>query len=250
VLGAVGSFVSVDAIFLAAAALCAPALIVLAFVRSNEIDYARARNAALGEQASKLHRVVDLARNRQLLSFAFCLILFQFPNASLLPLVSESLGASKVARGSILIAGLIVAPQIIVAILAPWVGYHSERSGRKPLLMIGIGLVAIRAILFAFLANYPALVAIQVLDGVSGSVMNVLTVLIITDLTAGTGRFNLAQGAIGAMMAIAASLSTSITGLLFQEFGRSVGFLTIAGVAVAGTASAWALVAETKPEQY
>jgi MFS family permease len=194
-------------------------LIALGFVRSDEIDYARARNALAGEQAGKLHRVIDLAKNRRLLSFAACLILFQFANASLLPLVSESLGASRVAKGPFLISGLIVAPQIVVAILAPWVGYYSERWGRKPLLMIGIGLVAVRAILFAMFTNYPALVTVQVLDGVSGSMMNVLTVLIITDLTAGTGRFNLAQGAIGAMMAIAAALSTSITGFLFQQIG-------------------------------
>jgi len=42
VLGMVGSFVSDRAIFLAAAVLCAPALIALSRIRSDEIDYARA----------------------------------------------------------------------------------------------------------------------------------------------------------------------------------------------------------------
>jgi hypothetical protein len=46
---------------------------------------------------------------------------------------------------------------------------------------------------FAFVTDYPLLVATQLLDGISGSVINVLTVLVISDLTAGTGRFNLAQ---------------------------------------------------------
>ena len=112
-----------------------------------------------------------------------------------------------------MISGLIIGPQIVVALLAPWVGYHSETYGRKPLLLIGMGLEAVRAGLFAFVTNYPLMVAIQLLDGISGSIINVLTVLVISDLTTGTGRFNLAQGVIGAMIGIAASLSTSITGL-------------------------------------
>src|SRR5262249_32238388 len=91
VLGLVGHFVSARSIFLAAAALCAPALIALARIRGKEIDYARARNAGTGEAAGKWHRVTDLARNRGLLLFAGCLILFQLANASVLPLVGENL---------------------------------------------------------------------------------------------------------------------------------------------------------------
>jgi MFS family permease len=250
VLGAVGSFVSTSAIFLAAAALCAPALVALSRIRADEIDQARARNAATGEQAHRLHRVIDLATNRRLLQFTLVLILFQFANASMLPLVSETLGASKAVTGPILISGLIIGPQIVVAILAPWVGYLSELKGRKPLLLIGLGVEVVRAVLFAFVTNYKAMVAIELLDGVTGSIINVMTVLVITDLTAGTGRFNLAQGAVGAMLAIAAALSTSISGFVFQEFGRGAGFLALAAIAAAATAIAWAFLPETKPKRY
>jgi MFS family permease len=250
VLGAVGSFVSPRAIFLAAAALCAPALIALGFIRSDEIDYARARNAAAGEHAGRVHRVIDLAKNRGLLAFAACMALFQLANASMLPLVSEKLGASHVERGSLLISGLIIAPQILVAILSPWVGYFSELWGRKPLLVVGIGLEAVRALLFAFVTDYPSLIATQMLDGVAGSIINVLTVLVITDLTAGTGRFNFAQGAVGATMAVAASLSTSTTGFIVHSFGGSVGFLGMAAMAAMAAAATWALLPETKPRQY
>jgi MFS family permease len=235
---------------LAAAGLCFPALIALSRIRSDEIDYARARNAGTGDAADKFHRVVDVAKNRSLLIFAACLILFQLANASLLPLLGETLGANKAAAGSIMISGLIIVPQIIVAILAPWVGYHSEMRGRKPLLLIGLGAETIRAGLFAVATNYPFMVAIQVLDGISGSIINVLTVLIITDLTAGTGRFNLTQGAMGAMLGIAASLSTSVSGFIFQNFGRWIGFLALAAIAAVATALAWVFVPETKPEKY
>jgi MFS family permease len=250
VLGAVGQLFSPRSIFLTAALLCAPALLALSRIRPDEIDYARARNAGTGEAADKWHRVADLARNRGLLLFAGCLILFQLANASMLPLVGEYLGASKSAGGSLRMSGLIIGPQIVVAVLAPWVAYFSELRGRKPLLLLGMSLEAVRAVLFAFVTDYPLMVAIQLLDGVSGAVIGVLTVLVITDLTTGTGRFNLAQGAIGTGMGIAASLSTGVFGFVFQLFGLWAGFLSIAAVAAAAAALAWLFLPETKPEKY
>jgi len=191
-----------------------------------------------------------LFRDRRLLLFAGCLILFQLANAAILPLVGTNLGASKTADASIRMSGLIIGPQIVVALLSPWIGYFSELRGRKPLLLLGMGLEAVRAVVFAFVTDYPLMLAIQLLDGVSGAIINVLTVLVIADLTTGTGRFNLAQGAIGTGMGIAASLSTSIFGLVFQSIGYWAGFLAIAAVAASAAALAWLFLPETKPEKY
>jgi MFS family permease len=249
-LGIVGSFVSPRAIFLVAAALCAPALIALSFIRSDEIDYARARNAPTGEKAHERHRVLDLARKRGLLVFVSCLILFQLANASALPLVAESLASSRGATGSLLLSGLIIVPQLIVALLAPWVAYLSEFLGRKPLLVAGLAAEAMRIGLFAVVSGYPGLIATQVLDGIGGSIINVMTVLIITDLTAGTGRFNLVQGAVGAMLGISAAASTGLTGFVFQDFGNRAGFVAMATVAASAAVVAWRFLPETKPETY
>jgi MFS family permease len=141
-------------------------------------------------------------------------------------------------------------PQIVVALFAPWVGYHSEKRGRKPLLLIGFGAEPVRAALLAFGSNYALLVVAQVLSGVTGAVIGVLTVIVITDLTAGTGRFNLAQGAVGAAIGVAASLSTLITGFLFQGVGPFGGFIAIAAVAGAATALIWIFITETRPTSY
>ena len=167
-----------------------------------------------------------------------------------LPLIGEDIAASGAASGSLRLSGLIIASQVVVAVLAPWAGYLSEQRGRKPLLLVGIGLVAVRALLLAIAVSYPSMVLTQLLDGITGAIMNVLTVLIITDLTAGSGRFNLAQGVIASMMGAAAALSVGITGLVFQEFGHVVSFLAIAGVAAMATAIAWIFLPETKPGQY
>jgi hypothetical protein len=80
-----------------------------------------------------------------------------------------------------------------------------------------------------------------------GSIIGVLTVLLIADLTAGTGRFNLAQGAVSGF---AASLTTLATGYLVQAFGAAIGFLAITAVAVGATTLIWIFISETKPADY
>jgi len=141
-------------------------------------------------------------------------------------------------------------PQIVVALLAPWVGYHSERKGRRPLLLLGFAVEPIRAVLLAFTSGYGFMLASQLLDGVSGAIIGVMTVIVVTDLTAGSGRFNLARGTVGALSGGAAALSTAVSGILFQMFGATVGFLVLAAVAAGATALLWTFIAETKPEQY
>jgi hypothetical protein len=63
-------------------------------------------------------------------------------------------------------------------------------------------------LLFAVTTNPLLLIGIQLLDGISGSVLGVLTALIVADLTKGTGRFNLAQGFVGTLAGIGSAPHT------------------------------------------
>jgi MFS family permease len=165
----------------------------------------------------------------------------------MLPLVGENIAATVKTQAPIWMSVLIIVPQIAVAALSPWVGFHSQKRGRRPLLLIGFGIEPLRAALLAFATGYPFFIAAQVLNGITGAIIGVLTVLVIADLTVGTGRFNLAQGAVGAMSGVAAALSTLATGYLVQAFGLASGYLSIAAVAIAATALIWAFISETKP---
>jgi MFS family permease len=113
----------------------------------------------------------------------------------MLPLVSENLGSGRERHAALVMAAIIVVPQIIVAVAAPWVGHYAEQWGRRPVLLIGFGLEPLRGVLFALSASWYSTIAVQILDGITGAIITVMTVLIMTDLTAGTGRFNLAQAA-------------------------------------------------------
>jgi MFS family permease len=246
-MGLIGARFAMGTIFVAAAALCIPALIALSVIRPQEIDYVRARNATKRARALQLTRAFDLLKNHRLVLFTAALMLFQLANASILPLIGENLAMTIPTESSLWMSGLIIVPQIMTAVLAPWVGYHSEKRGRRLLLLIGFALPPIRAALLAFTKAYGFLVAAQLLDGVTGAIIGVLTTVVITDLTKDTGRFNLAQGTVGALIGIAASASTLATGYLFQSIGPAGGFIAIAAVAGAATALIWIFISETKP---
>jgi MFS family permease len=114
------------------------------------------------------------------------------------------------------------------------------------LLLMGLTALPIRAACFALTRDPVSLAVVQVLDGVSGAAIGVLTPVVIADVTKGTGRFNLAQGVVGTFSGIGAALSTTLSGYVTQSFGNAIGFSAITGVAIAAVAVCWAFMPETK----
>ncbi len=109
-MGAAGAYFADSAIFIAAAMLCIPALIALSFIRPDEIDYRKARNAAKGKDARNA-RVIDLAKNHKLVLFTSAIVLFQLADASMLPLIGENLAATIKSQAPIWMSVLIIVPQ-------------------------------------------------------------------------------------------------------------------------------------------
>ncbi len=75
------------------------------------------------------------------------------------------------------------------------------------------------------------LIGVQLLDGVGAGIFGALTPLVIADIMRGTGRYNLAQGAIATVQGIGASLSGLAAGVIVDHFGYSAAFLTLGGAA-------------------
>ena len=70
------------------------------------------------------------------------------------------------------------------------------------------------------------------LDGVGAGIFGALTPLVIADIMRGTGRYNLAQGAIATVQGIGASLSGLAAGEIVDHFGYSAAFLTLGAAAL------------------
>ena len=53
---------------------------------------------------------------------------------------------------------------------------------------------SVAGLLYCLSVNPVYLVAVQLLDGIGAGIFGVVSVLVVADLTRGTGRFNLTQG--------------------------------------------------------
>jgi MFS family permease len=101
-------------------------------------------------------------------------------------------------------------------------------------------------ILYTLTNEAVPLIAIQILDGIAAAIFGVVSVLVIADLTKGTGRFNLTLGAVTTAVGIGAALSQSIAGGVVHRFGFHAGFLFLASVAALGFVLLWRSMPETR----
>src|SRR5260221_12549974 len=110
-----------------------------------------------------------LCKNYSLLIFGGCLFLFQFANASIFPLAGEGLVYRSGTSASLIDSTLIIVPQIVVALTAPWAGREAQNWGRRPLLLLGFSALTMRALLFAVTINPCLLLSIHLLDVITRS---------------------------------------------------------------------------------
>ena len=126
----------------------------------------------------------------------------------------------------------------------PWLGCVIEAADGS----LHLAALPIRGLLFATVSDPYVLVAIQLLDGITATVMSVMVPLTIADLTRGTGRFNLTQGLIGTMMGVGASLSPTLAGYVTDRFGNPAAFSALAAIATIGLVLVALRMPETRPQ--
>ena len=247
-MGVLGYVFANRLIFFAAALLVVPALVALGRIRAADIHFGRSvgRPDHHEPTAPPRARRAMLWKDRSLLTFAACLFLFQMANASILPLIGEILPHYMGRYSSFTMSALVIVPQILVVLTAPWVGRQAQNWGRRPLLLAAFGALPARLMVFMMVAKPVPVIAAQLLDGISGTVLGVLQPLIIADLTGRTGRFNLAQGFVGTASGLGASLSTTVSGLIAGTFGLTAGFAALTAIAVVALLVVWGLMPETK----
>src|ERR1035441_3633235 len=216
-MGLLGYLVSNRSIFFFVVALAVPTIFVLLLIRPAEIDYEVARGANEGEKAGKAESVWVLFKDRPLVLFLVCAVMFHFANAAMLPLLGELLAKGQGRSSMLFMSACVVTTQFVITLIASWSGRKAGTWGRKPLLLVAFGALPVRALLYTLTRNTSALVAIQTLDGVAAAIFGVVSVLVIADLTKGSGRFNFTLGATGTAVGIGASLSQVIAGSIVRS---------------------------------
>jgi predicted MFS family arabinose efflux permease len=249
-MGLLGYYVSNRSIFFLVATGTLPTLFALFLIRPEEIDYDLARGAKKSDEDGKPVAAYALLKDKPLVIFLICAVMFHFANAAMLPLLGEMLAKGK-GRGSMMfMSACVVTTQLVVTLLAAWAGRTAGTWGRKPLLLIAFGVLPVRAVLYTLTENTVALVAIQILDGVAAALFGVVSVLVIADLTQGSGRFNFTLGAISTAVGIGAALSQVIAGAIVNHFGFNAGFLFLASVAGVAFFILYCFMPETRDKPF
>jgi MFS family permease len=168
-----------------------------------------------------------------------------FANAAMLPLLGEKLAQSNKGAETLFIAACIITAQIVMVPMAILVGHKADSWGRKPIFLAGFAVLPIRGVLNTLTQNPYALVSIQVLDGIAAGIFGALFFIVIADLTRGTGRYNLAQGAASVSWGLGAAHSNSVAGFIVDKAGFSAAFLTLACCAFAALLLPWIAMPET-----
>jgi MFS family permease len=246
-MGAVAHYFSNQAIFLITAALGVPTFIALAQIRSADIDPELARGGAPKYEGSAwFEALASITRSWALLIFVAAILLFQLSNAAMLPIMAGSLTTRAPEWATAVIAICILAPQFVVAAIAPSVGRAAQRWGRRPLLMICFMPLCVRSAVFAMSRDPALVITVQLLDGISAAILGVLVPLVIADTTRDSGHFNFVQGVVGAAVGAGASLGTTMAGYIVDRFGDAVVFLFLGGVGAGGLLLVLALMPETR----
>jgi predicted MFS family arabinose efflux permease len=245
-MGLLGYLVSNRSVFFFVACAAVPTILVLLLIEPSEIDHELARGAKEGEKAQAAESVWVLFRDRRLVVFLVCAVMFHFANAAMLPLLGELLAKGRGRSSMLFMSACVVTTQLVVTLISAWAGRKARAWGRKPLLMIAFAVLPVRGVLYTLTANTGLLVAIQVLDGVGAGIFGVVSVLVIADLTRGTGRFNLTLGAITTAVGIGASLSQVIAGGIVHRIGSHAGFLFLSAVALTAFCILYFFMPETR----
>ena len=182
------------------------------------------------------------AHCKPLLVFAIAVVLFHLANAAMLPLVGQKLALQNTNLGTSLMSVCIVAAQIVMVPMAMLVGARADKWGRRPLFLAAFLILPLRGILYTLSDNPFWLVSVQTLDGVGAGIFGAIFPVIVADLMRGTGRFNIAQGAIMTAQGIGAAVFVVV------HAGYSAAFLILTGIAIAGALVFFFGMKETRPK--
>ena len=244
--GVLGTWLGVQYVFYLVAMFAAASAAAVLLINPAEVDRELARGGEGAENAGEPIPFRQLLANRSILVFIASVALFHFGNAAMLPMAGQVMAESYPDLATAALSACIIAAQLVMVGVAWGVGRAMQRGiGRKPIFLVALAILPVRGVLFSLTDNPYAVVAIQLLDGVAAGIFGVIAVVIASDLTKGTGRFNLVQGLTALATGVGAAASNLLAGYVVQGFGFTVGFLTLAAIAACALAFFALLMPET-----
>ena len=187
----------------------------------------------------------DMLQDRRILVLVGCTGLFHLTNAAAMPVMA--LYTRHVGGSHAQVAALVVISQAVMVPLAYLAGRWGDRWGRKPTLALAFGMLPLRCALAALCTDPGALLALQVMDGISSGIYGVLIATVCADLVGTSGRFNTLMGMATTALALGAVVGPWVSGLGVEHLGFAATFKVIATVGALASLLFMVKMPETKP---
>lgn len=174
----------------------------------------------------------DKPRKDWLVIFSLWLMVFAASSqvmivAPILPRIGEDLGIGEELQGT-LITGYAVSLACFALIMGP----ISDRWGRRRILMLGTGAMAVALVLHSFATSYGALLGLRILAGASGGILTGSAVSYVGDYFEYERR-GWANGWVMSGFAVGQVLGVPIGTVLADQLGFQAPFLMFAGAMAA-----------------
>lgn len=249
--GVLGQFLGHQWILYIVSVFAVLSIVSVTFIKADEIDHNAARELTQNgdSQNAKPESIFTLLSQKPVIIFILSIFLFHLANAAQLPLVGQLLAEKNPNVDALFMAGSIVLAQLVMIGVAYSVGLILNRYSRKSIFLIAFLILPIRAILYTLTSNPILLLAIQLLDGIGAGIFGVIAVVIISDLTKGSGRFNFFQGMVALCTGLGSAASNLVAGSIVKTWGFNAGFMSLCLLSILGLLFFWILMPETDNQQ-
>jgi DHA1 family bicyclomycin/chloramphenicol resistance-like MFS transporter len=130
------------------------------------------------------------------------------------------------------------------AIAQIFYGPLSDRHGRRPVLLVALGLYLLATLACALAFSIETLIAARIVQAIGGSGAIVLARTVVRDMYEGT-RVAREMSRVAAIMALAPLVAPLVGGVLQTAFGWRSNFVALFCIGAAGWAMVWLLLPET-----
>ena len=244
--GLLGWLFGYFAVFLLAALFGAITIVCVLLIPANSIDDRAARGSKEDDPESQPSGLTVLLKHKPLLVLALALAVFHLGNAAIVPLYGMSAVSDGKINGPGFVATIVVIAQGTM-IIASLVAMHVvEKRNYWLVLLISFLVLPLRGILAYSLTGWWGVVPVEILDGMGTGLQSVAVPGMVARSLYGTGRVNLAQGAVITIQGAGAAFSPALGGWIAQWAGYSPTFLMLGGLGLISAAVWIALAAAVK----
>lgn len=239
VFGAALSFVfalyfGIVSVFIITAFLGGFALVVLACIKKESIDDKGARGELTRQKSIQIWALFKDAKVLFLCLVMFC---FHLSNAHMLPLLSQRAHAQGVDSSGAYAAATVLIAQTTMILTAFLCGRLIHKKNFKLYFWLFFACffaLILRAGVAANFSQIPAMIAVQILDGVGAGVSGVILPVLVVFILRGSGHINAGLALILTCGGLGAALSASAGGYFAEFHSYFSAYLFLGGVSGVG----------------